>query len=165
MPFGRIPVAMLALLALAACVSSSDLSNSEAMQTDYVPGARYRLLQDRLLEEQGWPPGIGRPVVVAASLNDPTVARVTVEAYRADPGRWPRILGILPAGTVFRLERIQRRSYPLLDDWYEVIAAIDDGMLAGRKVDLTRISAPVADSRMLRTDPRELARIPADAQR
>ena len=82
-----------------------------------------------------------------------------MDAYRADPGRWPKILGILPAGTRVRLDRIERHRYPGLEDWYEAVGTLQDGPFAGRKVNLGFISASVGDSRMLRVNPAELRRV------
>lgn len=152
-------VAFVLACLLGGCTSSADLSRAEALQTDYVPGATYRLLQDRLLEEQGTGLGPGRLAVVRMSIAYAPKHDVTVAAYRAAPRRWPHVLGVLEAGTRIRLVSVERRRYPMLDDWYEVTATIASGAFAGRKVDISRISAGVPDSRLLRIDPLELARV------
>jgi len=153
-----------ALLTIAACSSTVDLSRDGGVATDYVPGSVYVLLHDRYLEYQGWPTGVGRPVVVASSVTYlPGTAPSSIEAYQATPSRWPHIVGVLSAGTRLRLQRIERHSYPMLEDWFEVYAVVEEGEFRGRDVDLTRISARVPDSRMLRVDTHELRLMSADA--
>lgn len=148
---------------LAGCTPASDLTRAEALRTDYVPGATYRLLQDRLLEEQGDALGLGRLAVVRVSIAYAPKHDVTVATYRAGPRSWPHVLGVLEAGTRLRLVSVRRHSYPGLDDWYEATAKIESGEFAGRKVDISRISASGPDSRLLRTDPLELVRADDEA--
>jgi hypothetical protein len=143
-------------LLLAACSSTVDLSRAEQEATDYVPGTVYVLLHDRYLEYQSWPPGVGRPVIVANSLLYFRDGPSSVEEFRAEPSRWPRILGVLPAGTRLRFERIERHSYPMLESWYEACGVVEDGEFRGREVELMWISAGVPDSRMLLVDPQEI---------
>jgi len=141
---------------LAACTSTSDLSRAERAATDYVPGAVYVLQHDRYLEYQGSPPGVGRPAIVASSVIYFRDGPSSIGEYRAEPARWPRILGVLPAGTRLRFARIERHGYPMLEDWYEACAVVEDGEFRGREVELVRISAGAPDSRMPRIDPQEL---------
>ena len=154
-------VAALCLL-ITACHSTVELSRGETEATDYVPGAVYVLLQDRYLESRVWPPGVGLPDVVANSIIYYANGPSSIDEFRADPSRWPHILGVLTAGTRLRLQRIVHHRYPGLDDWYTASAVVVDGEFGGRDVELLRISAGVPNSRMLRVDPQELQRITAD---
>jgi hypothetical protein len=153
-------------LLVAACSSIVEQSDGGPEEADYVPGAVYVLLHDRYLEYLGWPVGIGRPVVVASSVSYvPGTGPSSIEEYQTDPARWSHIAGVLPAGTRLRFQRIERHRYPMLEDWFEAYAVVEDGEFRGRAVDLTRISAQVPNSRMLRSDPGELRLSTADTDR
>ncbi len=141
---------------LAACSGTPVLDPKDTAATDYRPGATYELLRDRFLEHQGWPPGVAPPEIVAQSVAYPQNGPASVAEYRAGPGRWPRIVGVLPAGTRVRLEAVVRHRYPMLEDWYQATGVVLDGEFRGRDVELMRISQGVPGSRMLRVDPAEL---------
>lgn len=153
-------------LLIAACSSIVEQSSVGPEATDYLPGAVYVLLHDRYVEYLGWPVGIGRPVVVASPVNYvPGTGPSSTEEYQTDPGRWPHIAGVLPAGTRLRFQRIERHRYPMLEHWFEACAVVEDGEFRGRAVDLTRISAQAPNSRMLRSDPGELRLSATDTDR
>jgi hypothetical protein len=158
-------IAALCLL-IVACSSTVDLSRGIGKTTDYVPGAVYELLQDRYLENQGWPAGFGRPVVVASSVTDlPQGEPSSIADYRANPAKWPNFVGVLPAGTQLRLQGIERYRYPGLEDTFPVHAVIASGEFRGREVELSWISAGVPGTRMHRIDPQELRLVSADASK
>ena len=142
---------------LAACASTIvDPGGPSGLGTDYVQGAVYVLLNDRYLDTpQGWP---SPPLVVVASPHSYLygVAPRSMDEYRSDPARWPKIRGILPAGTRVRLDRIEHHRYPGLEDWYEVTGTIESGDFRGREVNLGFISSGVPGSRMYRVNPEEL---------
>ena len=150
-------VAALLVTVVAACSSTVvDPGGPGGLGTDYVKGAVYVLLNDRYLDTpQGWPTP---PLVIVASPHSYLygVAPRSMDEYRSDPGRWPRIRGILPAGTRIRLDRIEHRTYPGLEDWYETTGIIESGEFRGREVNLAFISSRVGDTRMHRLDPAEL---------
>jgi hypothetical protein len=144
-------------VALASCSSRVvDLAGPAGLGTDYVQGAVYELLKDRFLESpSGWSGGPDN--IVASPLTYSYEAKPrSVEAYLADPARWPRIHGVLPAGTRVRLERITRRRYPGLEDTYEATGILESGRFSGRRVSLDWISQSVSGTRMPRVDPQEL---------
>lgn len=80
----------------------------------------------------------------------------SMEEYRAGRSRWPKIRGILAAGTRVRLDRIERHRYPGLEDWYEARGVVESGPFRGQEVNLGFISSGVAETRMLRVNPDEL---------
>lgn len=140
-----------------ACTSTIvDPRGPAGLGSDFVQGAVYVLLNDRYLDTpQGWPTP---PLVILASPGsyDYGVAPRSMDEYRSDPRRWPKIRGILPAGTRIRLERIEHRTYPGLEDWYEATGLVESGEFQGRKVNLGFISSGVGDTRMYRVNPAEL---------
>jgi hypothetical protein len=142
---------------LAACSSAVvDLGGPEGLGSDYVQGAVYVLLNDRYLDTpQGWP---SQPLVIVASPHSYAygVAPGSMEEYRAGRSRWPKIRGILPAGTRVRLDRMEHHRYPGLEDWYEATGIVESGPFRGEKVNLGFISSGVSGSRMLRVNPEEL---------
>jgi hypothetical protein len=143
---------------IGACSSSVvDLGGPDGLGTDYVQGAVYVLLNDRYLDTPQGPPS--PPLVVVASPHSYPygVAPGSLEEYRAGRSRWPKIRGILPAGTCVRLDRIEHHRYPGLDDWYEVRGILESGPFRGQEVNLGFISSGVEGSRMLRVNPDELA--------
>ena len=146
-------------IAIAACSSTDVVPGGPGGQgTDYVQGAVYSLLNDRYLDTpQGWPTP---PLVVVAWPHSYLygVAPRSMDDYRASPGRWPKILGILPAGTRIRLERVEHRRYPGLEDWYEVTGILESGEFRGREVNLGFISSTVSGTRMPCVNPAELSR-------
>lgn len=153
-------------LLVAACSSIVEQSDGGPEEADYVPGAVYVLLHDRYLEDLGWPVGIGRPVVVASPVSYvPGTGPSSIEEFEADPARWSHIAGVLAAGARLRFQRIERHRYPMLEDWFEAYAVVEDGVFRGRAVDLSRISAQAANSRMLRSDPGELRLSTGDTDR
>jgi len=157
----------LVVMAVAACSTTIvDVSDRADAATEYVPGAIYVTLNDRYLDSrQGWPAGRVPPVIVASphSYGYPDAPRTTSD-YLANPGHWPKILGIVPAGTRIRLKQVEHHKYPGLDDWFEAYGVIETGEFRGREVDLSWISSGVPDSRMLRVNPQELSLATAPAQ-
>ena len=154
-PAGRVLAGLLVTL-LAACASSVvDPSGPGGLGTDYVQGAVYVLLNDRYLDTpQGWPTPL--LVIVASPHSYPDgVAPRSMDEYRSSPARWPKIHGILPAGTRVRLDRIEHHRYPGLEDWYEATGTLESGEFRGREVDLGFISSGVPGSRMYRVNPGE----------
>lgn len=139
-----------------ACSSSGALRPREAAATDYVVGATYALQHDRFLELQGWPPGLAPPEIVAESVAYGDAGPASADQFRDTPARWPRIVGVLPAGTTLRFEALVRHRYPLLEDWYQATATVLDGEFRGREVELLRISRSDPGSRVLRVDTDEL---------
>jgi len=79
-----------------------------------------------------------------------------MDEYWSDPRRWPKIRGILPAGTRIRLERIEHRTFPGLEVWYEATGLIESGEFRGRNVNLVGISSRVGATRMFRVNPADL---------
>lgn len=159
----RIVTGMLVAV-LAACSSTIvNVGGPGGLGTDYVPGAEYVLLHDRYLDTpQGWPTP---PLVVVASPHSYPygVAPRSIDEYRSSPGRWPKIRGVLPARTRIRLDRIEQRTYPGLEDWYEVTGIVESGEFRGTEVNLGFISSAVSGTRMYRVNPAEL-RPEADGQ-
>jgi len=147
----------LLVTAVAACTSTIvDPGGPAGLGSDYAQGAVYVLLNDRYLDTpQGWPTP---QLVILASPHSYVfgVAPRSMDEYRSAPGRWPKIRGILPAGTRIRLERIEHRTYPGLEDWYEVTGLIESGEFRGRRVNLGFISSGVGETRMYRVNPDEL---------
>jgi hypothetical protein len=152
-------VATVLVTVLAACSSTVvDLGSSSGMGTDYRQGAVavYVLLHDRYLDTpQGWPTP---PLVIVASPHsyDYGEQPQSMDQYRSDPERWPKLRGIVTAGTRIRLDRIEHHRYPGLEDWYEITGTIESGEFQGSKVDLAFISSGVPGSRMWRVNPEEL---------
>jgi hypothetical protein len=149
----------LLLTLLAACASTIvDPGGPSGLGTDYVQGAVYVLLNDRYLDTpQGWPRAA--LVVVASPHSYPYgLAPRSMDEYRSDPERWPKIRGIVPAGTRVRLDRIERHRYPGLEDWYEATGTIENGEFRGREANLGFISSGVPGSRMHLVNPEELRR-------
>ena len=157
---GIAPIASGLLVTLLAACSSTvvDPGTPAGLGTDYVQGAVYLLLHDRYLDTpQGWP----RPpfVIVASPHSYPYGASPrSMDDYRSNPGGWPKIRGILPAGTRIRLDRIERHRYPGLETWYTATGTIESGEFRGVEVNLAFISATVPGSRMHRVNPQELKR-------
>ena len=144
---------------LAACANpGAGPGTAAGIGTDYVPGAVYVLLNDRYLDtQQGWPRA---QLVIVASPHSYLygVAPRSMEEYRSNPARWPKIRGILPAGTRIRLDRIEHHQYPGLEDWYVATGTIESGEFRGREVNLGFISSGVPGSRMHGVNPEELRR-------
>lgn len=150
---------MVLLLALAGCSSTVvDLSSPDGSGTDYEQDAVYVLRNDRYLDmPQGTP--TPAPVIIAVPNSYlPGMAPSTIEEYRANPGRWPRIQGVLPAGTRVRLVGVERHGYPGLEDWFEVSGVIESGEFRGREVNLGFVSSRASGSRIPRVNPEELRR-------
>lgn len=154
-------VAAVLMTAIAACSSTVvDLGSQGGLGTDYRQGEVYVLLYDRYLDS---PPTKRLDVIVPSPLSyDYGMAPRSMDEYRSNPGRWPRIVGILPAGTRIRLDRIEHHRYPGLEDWYEITGTIESGEFLGREVDLAFVSSGVAGSRMWRLNPEELRPESAD---
>lgn len=118
------------------------------------------LLYDRYLDN---PPTRRLDVIVPSPLSYPYgMTPRSMDEYRSGPGRWPRIVGILPAGTPIGLGRIEHHGYPGLEDWCEITGTIESGEFLGREVDLALVSSGVAGSRMWRLNPEELGPESAD---
>lgn len=153
---GRVVVALLVAVVAACSSTIVDPRGPGGLGSDYVQGAVYVLLNDRYLDTpQGWPTP---PVVILASPSsyDYGVAPRSMGEYRSDLRRWPKIRGILPAGTRIQLERIEHRTYPWIEDWYEATGLIDSGAFRGQAVNLGAISSRVGATRMFRVNPDEL---------
>jgi hypothetical protein len=138
------------LLALLAACSTTRIESvpDEGAARGYRVGMTLTLLQDRLLE----PPGLLVPW--SHHYLQPTVRPAD---YERDPRAYPKISGVVPAGTTVTVRTIERRTYPGLEAWYEVRAVIDSGAFRGRLVELGWISAHGADGRSPLIDPAELA--------
>lgn len=156
-------VAAVLVTAIAACSSTVvDLGSESGLGTDYRQGEVYVLLHDRYLDS----PQVraSTPLVIVPSPHSYPYGEApqSMDEYRSNPGRWPKISGILPAGTRIRLDRIEHHQYPGLEDWYEIRGTIESGEFRGREVDLAFVSSGIAGSRMWRVNPEELSLEPAD---
>jgi len=63
----------------------------------------------------------------------------SIDAYRADPTKWPNTKGVVPAGAKLRVLRIMYMQNLNIHDFY-YIASFDDGPIAGQEVVINDIS-------------------------
>lgn len=137
-----------------------DVSNNPPYPTDYVAGAVYSLKHDRFVERPAGALSFA-PLIVTAVSNAyiyPDAPRSAAE-YQRDPGRWSKIVGVMPSGTRLRVTQVRKESFLFLDTVFSVFAEVLDGPFAGKTVEISWISKGNTENRMLTVDPNELERI------
>lgn len=71
----------------------------------------------------------------------PSVAPESIDEYRADPGKWKYVLGVLPAGATVRFLGVAvETGNPEAGDLALPVGVIENGPLAGKSVSLMNIS-------------------------
>lgn len=124
-----------------ACGTTTVMSVPDtATARGYRVGMQLELRADRMLEQPTGTLNPAPPNLVREPLRA-FPRRVTIEDYRRAPGDFPDIIGVVPAGTRLEVTRIDHRTYPGLEAWYEVRARILSGPYGGRAVALNHVSA------------------------
>jgi hypothetical protein len=144
------------LLAVACSTTSLKSVPDSAVGPGYRVGMRLELLADRILERPQGTFNPAPPKLTRQASGATPIDVVRVEDYRRSPGAFPNIIGVLSAGTSLEVTRIERRTYPGLEPWYEVRARVVSGPDAGREVSLDWVSAP-GPGRIPLVDSQELA--------
>jgi hypothetical protein len=118
-------------------ITANDVYQGEALWQDYRRGATYELKHDVFY---------GKAYVNPLDLDDLirpgyglNTIPTTVEAYVADPARWPAIKGVISAGSRLHVGRVLYIADLNLHDFY-YIGVIDTGPSAGREVLLNQLA-------------------------
>ena len=138
-----------ALLAAGCALPSRDVSFNQQYRTDYVSGQVYALKRAVLLERSS----ATSPECCLKNPRQIYPLMDSITEWQRHPSRWPRVLGVMEAGTRIRIVKIVREDYVALDTRCIVQAEVLDGRFRGRLVSLNWVSKQVEQ-------PKPFARIP-----
>ena len=125
-------------------------------------GATYILQQDVFIADLRYyshGPGLAPGTEFPVDKRDPMWGGpTTAEAYRADPQKWPEMMGLVETGTRVRCTKLRRNVAVFLDvEQHVFFGEILDGPWKGTTVDLTELSVYVKPGQwLLEPNPRFL---------
>jgi hypothetical protein len=133
------------LVGTSGCAYTRDVTREREWRSGYEVGAVYALRADALMEDSayGWHPFMDFPSHELLPGDHPVFP--SPAAYARDPKRWPRVEGIVPAGTRVRFEKLVYHYYFSGDTAFPY-ARVLDGPYAGRRVSLRYMSRALGDA-------------------
>lgn len=130
-------------LVASGCVTTSETVSPGVFRTPYAVSQVYEVVQEVFLVQlrtaDGWKTRAERP---GKHQDVPS----TVSAYRAAVSQWPQVLGVVPSGSRVTISELRLTRNPTLGNAVYVFGKLNDGIHAGKEIDLTFISEQVTQS-------------------